>query len=149
MALTLSDQYKIATNAQKFEAFVIMGATRFALEWQDKIFDTEDNTDPQNPVPQNTLASAYLNRLHASFAKASNQDKDLFRALRVNLAALFANGVNSGDLPDISLSDFEATNLDQYIFSNIEFFEGALLTAFEKVSRISGKEKLEYDNLPA
>ena len=144
MNLTLEEQLELSRSSE-FQGIVEIGASRFANDFMEseKVFDIIDKTDPQNPVNINQEASGYLNKMHQFAVKVLNHQVNkqggLINALQNIIFIIMA------DKQNWKVIDLKGGDKFSKKWENDAGFNEIILTAFERLSGITKKEKIDYN----
>ena len=117
---------------------VVQTSVMYAVEFYNthKVFNAFDNSDPNNPVPINVEANAYLTAMLkvSNFAIVNN--KDVMLNLTRTIATLIGNALpNLGAL--IALHETNGGQWETFVFDQMK-------KSFEYVGRITRQQKTAY-----
>ena len=143
MALNAYEEITIINNtvspdATTLQELVHQIGTQFAEDFMKsyKIFPTVDNTDPENPITINALATSYLNKMLSISGRMYKVDGAAVNSLKRIVVVLL------GELaPDYQF----VIDMGDDIWEN--FVNIVMVDAFELSSGVRQEEKTEYNAL--
>lgn len=144
MKLTLEETYELSQDTES-QAVIIVGASEFANNFMKngKVFPLDDGASP--PVSINQDANSYLSRMHQFAGKVlnfrSSQRGGLINDLQNIIFIIIADKKTTWKLLDL-----KGKGKLQQKWSDPDI-PGFLLTAFERLSGVTQREKQAYDLL--
>ncbi|KKM81566.1 hypothetical protein LCGC14_1328460 [marine sediment metagenome] len=142
--LTLEEIYELSQDAES-QSVIVIGASEFAHQFMgnEKVFPVDDGASP--PVLINQDANLYLGKMHQFAVKVLNFRSNKYGGLVNDLQNLIFI-IIAANKTTWKLLDLKGKGKLQQKWSDPDI-AGFLLTAFERLSGVTQREKQAYDLL--